>query len=250
MKNQDFAAWCKRATKKIRYKPDRKAVSDELMAHLEDQYEALLAQGLSSDEAAAKALAAMGSAEEIAPQLGAIHRPLLGYLYSAVRYLAVFTGIWAAVMLCSHAFNQLQTKYFYDSFETYTADAEVFYTPNTNITVEGYHIRIPDAAADLDNGILYFQVEVTNWPWMEGFNAMDEFWAVDSEGNWYPAYNYDNAQSHYGLRFRSGTGSTGINICVMALNGFDCDAQWVELRYDRDGRDIALRIDLSGGDGT
>lgn len=28
----------------------------------------------------------------------------------------------------------------------------------------------------------------------------------------------------------------------------DPEAQWVELRYDRDGRDVRLRIDLTGGE--
>jgi len=35
------------------------------------------------------------------------------------------------------------------------------------------------------------------------------------------------------------------------LNNFSSqEAQWIELRYDRDGRDIRLRIDLNGGEGA
>ena len=85
----NFSLWCQKATEKIRYSPDRRVVCQELMDHLEDHRDALMKQGLTREEAERKSLDAMGSAEEIAPQLGAIHKPWLGYLFSTVRAIAV-----------------------------------------------------------------------------------------------------------------------------------------------------------------
>ena len=41
-----FILWCISATSLIRYGPDRHAVSDELLAHLHDHYDALIEQGM------------------------------------------------------------------------------------------------------------------------------------------------------------------------------------------------------------
>lgn len=88
MENKKFTEWCFYATKKIRYGPDKEIVKKELMAHLEDAYEAHLLNGLSPTEAERKVLSSMGSAEEIAPQLAAVHKPFWGYFECATRYIA------------------------------------------------------------------------------------------------------------------------------------------------------------------
>lgn len=66
--------WLDAATKKIYFRPDRKAVRRELEAHFEDLREA---SGLEAEAAAA----AMGDPEAIAEELGRLHRPWLGYLW-------------------------------------------------------------------------------------------------------------------------------------------------------------------------
>ena len=42
--------------------------------------------------------------------------------------------------------------------------------------------------------------------------------------------------------------SLGEPVGSIAVVARDDNAQWVELHYDRDGRDIVLRIDLTGGE--
>ena len=79
-----FDWWCKTAVSQIRYGPDNEAVYRELYAHLEDSYDHFLAQGYPAERAQGLALEAMGDPEEIAPQLGAIHKPWLGYIYRLV----------------------------------------------------------------------------------------------------------------------------------------------------------------------
>lgn len=73
----NFDDWCYHAVAEIRFKPDREAVFRELKNHLEDHYEYLLAQGTVPEKAMTLAMEAMGDPEEIAPQLGKIHKPWL-----------------------------------------------------------------------------------------------------------------------------------------------------------------------------
>lgn len=251
MKDQDFAAWCETATKKIRYGPDRQAVSAELRAHMEDKYDALIAHGVTPEEAAAKTLESMGSAREIAPQLGRIHRPWLGYLYSITMLIAITVMVPAVVLLGYNGLRRLEAVLTSDNVASFANYEESGYycEPNASIYGEGYYIRIPEAAVVPEEERLYYRMEVFFGPWMDGFVARDYFWAVDSQGNYYRSL-HDYERGSPGINYRSGMiSSSGIQVTTYTLDYFDCDAQWVELHYDRDGRDFVLRIDLTGGEG-
>lgn len=87
MKTNRLDYWCVQATSRIRYGPDRKRVYGELRLHMEDRKDAFVAQGLTEEAAMNKTLEAMGSALEIAPQLGAIHSPFWGYFLRVCRVL-------------------------------------------------------------------------------------------------------------------------------------------------------------------
>ena len=95
MKNYTFAKWCLEAVSQIKYTADRDEVYEELRAHLEDHRDALMEQGIPREEAEKRALEAMGSAKEIAPQLAAVHKPFWGYVYSIMvrvtQVLAAFS---------------------------------------------------------------------------------------------------------------------------------------------------------------
>ena len=80
MDKLEFMRWCAAATADIKYKPDRERVSEELYAHLEDRCAAMTEAGVPEAEAVKQALAAMGSADEVAEQMAKIHRPFWGYL--------------------------------------------------------------------------------------------------------------------------------------------------------------------------
>lgn len=91
----EFDWWCKRATKGIKYRPDRQEVYSELYQHIEDRYLDFLDQGMKEDKAIQMTLCVMGEAEEIAPQLAAIHRPFWGYLYSLCKWGFVMSAVIA-----------------------------------------------------------------------------------------------------------------------------------------------------------
>lgn len=249
MTNRDFAAWCKAATAKIRYGPDREAVREELQAHLEDKYDALVASGLSPEEAAVKTLESMGSPAEIAPQLGAIHRPWLGYLYTTLKVTAILSVLLSAFLLVVQGYTLVSRQYWANQFDSLIANEKnitYFERPELTANVEGYHIRIEEIAVTAEDRFC-FLMEVSQWPWMQELKAWEELWAVDSLGNYYypdSAGAYDAPRvSEYGY---SGAGGV-IHSYHMVILSFDTDAEWVELRYDRDGRDVVFHIDLTGG---
>lgn len=59
----------------IRWKKAHPVVEEELLAHIEDQREAFLAEGMSAEEAEAQAVAEMGSPLETGSQFDRIYRP-------------------------------------------------------------------------------------------------------------------------------------------------------------------------------
>lgn len=90
-------SWLYRATREIRFVPDREAVRRELQDHLESRIEAYMEQGQTFSEAEEAAVAAMGDPDAIAAELGRIHAPWWGYLWRASRVvlvLAVIVAVW------------------------------------------------------------------------------------------------------------------------------------------------------------
>lgn len=79
--------WLDRATEKIGFDPDREAVRRELEDHLQDRQERYAARGLAPEEAEAAAVADMGDAADIAEELGKLHRPFWGYLWTFSKLL-------------------------------------------------------------------------------------------------------------------------------------------------------------------
>lgn len=90
-------SWLYRATREIRFVPDREAVRQELREHLADRVDAYMEQGQTLMEAEEAAVEAMGDPTEIAEELGRIHAPWWGYFWRASRVvlvLAVIVAVW------------------------------------------------------------------------------------------------------------------------------------------------------------
>lgn len=251
MKEKKLWDWCQKATEQIRYKPDRKAVAAELMAHMEDAYEAQLADGYTPAEATQKTLEAMGSAEEIAPQLAKLHKPWLGYAYSLVKVCAILV-LTFSLFLCaangvSFVHNWLSAKNF-DSLPANYGALDFYAHPGVHDSTDGLYFEVVEAGYSKSKNEFYFQLDVIHLPIMRHTSVTTLIWAIDSNGNYYPcraeAQYQDIPKVTYG-----GLSSTGlITHNLMLILDFDCSAQWVELHYDRDGRDLVLRIDLTGGE--
>lgn len=269
-----FDWWCKTAVSRIRYGPDHDAVYKELYAHLEDHYDAATARGLSPAEAREEAIGAMGNASAVATQLGAIHRPWLGYLLDFTKWV-ICTACVAVVIqffafIRSHSFSEGYIPWYYQNpGEPLTVYAEdgtwesrrlMDYDPDSRDTSDGFTFDVSRAVMSFhdhytddtqDAYYFQFQIEVTGlFQWAELDDIpIHDFWAVDSLGNIYSSYRNDAhsyQQAVSGNLTKTGYFTASMD---MWINNFcSQDAQWIEIRYDRDGRDIRLRIGLQGGE--
>lgn len=104
--------WLDTATKKIRFAPDRAAVRRELAAHIEDLTDHYAAEGASPEEAEAEALREMGSAADIAAELGRIHAPWWGWLWMCSRYILLFVAFYALL----YSFPNMSSRRIFSDF--------------------------------------------------------------------------------------------------------------------------------------
>ena len=246
----NFSLWCQKATEKIRYEPDRRVVSQELMDHLEDHRDALMKQGLTREEAERKALEAMGSAQEIAPQLGAIHKPWLGYLFSMMRTLAVTAAACAIFLLVVNVWSlvfDIVSANRYDWLPNNFASVDYYCHPNVTDSSDGRFFQVTEAGYRSEHSEFYVEIRTIYWPNLENWGVLGNFWAVDSFGNYYASIREAGYENIPRLDPLGWSTSNCIAHYHFKITNFDCDAQWVELHYDQDGRDVVLRIDLTGG---
>ena len=271
--NISWKRWALQACAHIRFKPDRGPVEEELLAHLEDRAEALCQSGMGLERAEKQALASMGDADEVGRQLAAVHRPLLGWLWMVSRWaliLCVAVTLWLALgVTARYRFSGEENVRYWQERSWYTdrASSETWteLAPDCAGDSGIYTFTVPAAAYWRDDGsgnsgtytgeqtMLYFTLRASSGqPRREGCEAFDSFYAVDDLGNFYqsPA---DEGRAPSGLRCVRGN-SSGVDLWTTDYHAWieylDPSASWVELRYDREGRDVRLRIDLTGGEDT
>ena len=92
--------WLDEATKGIRFACDRQAVRAELLDHLEDKAADLqrIFPDLDRRRILSRVLKEMGDPEELSQALAAVHKPWLGYLWTASRWLVGLS--LCAALLC------------------------------------------------------------------------------------------------------------------------------------------------------
>lgn len=254
---REFYYWCRDAVKKIRYWKDRNKVYAELHDHLMDRYESLREKGYTEDEAVKRTLEAMGSADELAPQLAAIHRPHWAYA-------AILTRILALILFClcigrgvqfgmENGFHYYTHSSVWDPFTKGGQERVAYVEPRETAKSDGYTFRVRKAALWrnwFDEPVegreyfdtLYIQLSASNpLPWMQENDSlgMTQWWAVDSTGT-----RYENLKCSP-RRYRLFTYTYQIDFQELQE-----DISWIELHYDRDGRNVVLHVDLTGGEGS
>ena len=259
--NRNFAfwRWCDYAVCFIKYKPDRKWISEELYGHLEDKYDHLVSSGMDEKEAEKEALKAMGDASEVGRELAKVHKPFLGYLLRCTKVILVL----AIISLIIHSFNiiPIVSRYINGGMESVVEEnlwntpeeGDIFYYPDCRDKSDGYIFTIPRVLTSDDpysDGThpFYFTVKSFNVrPWI-GPAELREFYAVDSFGNYYyPNSSISREDTDRSLVGNYYYGGYLTYKYEMWLEGYVGGAEWVEIRYDSFGRDICLRIDLGEG---
>ena len=251
--------WCDTAVSYIRFPPDRPAVRQELLEHMQDKYDGYVEEGMSLSDAECRVIREMGSDRETGLLLRKVHKPYLGWVWRVTQWLlvialilAVYNGIrWAGDLYISDESPLLFPQ---DLFESTADDSgkRVLY-PGCTANSDGYTFTVTKAACwDDDSDRFYFRMEVTNpRPWAGFTEAPRWFHAVDSLGNYYYAcFEGDRTVDPTIVGNGVWTGLFTYTWDMWADNYCSQDADWIELRYDRDGRDVALHIDLTGGEGA
>ena len=272
MKKQTIHSWCIDATRLIKFPPDRVAVQEELHQHLLDKQEYLRSQGVPEEEIESKAIEAMGSAEEIAPQLASIHKPFWGYAYRVccgllillvlVSIPSLFSGIHT--LWNKHPWKEPALVY----LNAENGDQALFHSyPNTKVLIGDYTITVSEVIVfqtrlhDLGqyNELCTdcrIMIKVQHPKMYTGQDIFQYIWAEDSLGNVYHSsatggyltlcddihirHTYPQLYGftyYYEISFHD----------LLHLDFLSKDAQWIDLHYDRDGTKFTIPIDLKGG---
>ena len=266
-----FESWCHNAVSDVRDRADRERVYGELYAHMEDQYDELIAGGMAEAEAEKAVVAAMGDAADTARQLRKLYPPIWHHLLLAARMVLLLAFLLALSNVPQYLRDlrgQLlpppaATLYFSDERGiTAEEDQRTFYAePMSRDESDGYRFTLTQAAERhyiwRDTGgnrkerdELYLAVEVYHPSlWEKRSHVLREFYAVDSLGNRYESTNRADPNTEAPSLWMNVT-RTGLFSYTWFV-GFNYyrshDAEWIELRYDKAERSVRLRADLKGG---
>lgn len=261
--------WLDRATRQIRYAPDRKAVRQELEDHILDRQESYIAQGLGEYEAQQKAVADMGDPNAIAEELGRIHAPWWGYLWKLSRVALVLVVIWFGISAFSH-FRQDGLPDYYTPFKPQTGDMFTYASGKTSrvlstwelegsVKLGGYRFSVPVAYLEhmepwtYEDGtnseglyILRIYLRSGTWKlWEPSSLAQDMILAhtaTDSRGLQY-AYGMEEGQDYMCYTYE---GSPGVGWYEVKLYLPDGNApDWVNIPIGCSGD--SLRVNLTEG---
>lgn len=263
-------AWLDEAVGQIRFKPDRKAVFEELVAHIQDRSDDLVSRGYTREEADDRTLLAMGGPVEVGRQLDAVHKPWLGWLWKVSRWLAIiavlvvlWSLLWGGIFSNwdfkrPHQNRMLDPETDMVYSETVGEIHRAFYREENGVEVKWDRYRFSIDRAALWDDSLYARLKVTGFlPWEE-FLILREAYAVDNLGNYYQ--NFQSIYFDWALYEESGWKWMNLGWgdyrrlttwwYEFGIDGLDPEAEWVELCYDHSGQNIVLRIDLTGGEGA
>jgi hypothetical protein len=283
MTNSNWSDWAARVVRHIRFFPDREGVEQELLGHLEDKTEDILGQKqIPTEDAERLALETMGDADELGRQLNKVHNAWLGYLWLLSKWALIaclVAVVFAFCLFCDDGYLvrdddenwmdslvERQNVADYAQYQHITrltqscvdeSDGYIFTVPEVMVWYnEGYTVSGEDEGEVYsyemaENTGLYLTVRArTRLPDLHGCKGFYGFYAVDDRGN---VYENVLAFSEDGTVMPRLTGNVVMTSLWSSeyrayIPSVDPEAAWVELRYDRDGRDVQLRVDLTGGE--
>ncbi len=263
-----IADWLDAAISRMRFIPDRARVRRELADSFADHRDALISAGLSKEEASARALKALGDAEETGKLLNEVHSPLLGWAWIASYsvYFIIPAILYIVIVLSALSFpyyngypdpayyhRYMEQNYLptYDSADGYT----IFSKPgccDDVVTVNGYTVRVEKACHKhnhISTGggaaiLLAVSSELeSSYPYAIKFDLT----AVDSNGNTYQhginrPENGDDRIYIFSAFSRGRKFKTRyIEFTIQTCTG---DIEWLELRLDKSNAEFSIHIDF------
>lgn len=269
MRKKELWQWCSIAVSEILFLPDRNRVFKELADHMDDHYEHLLSEGCDEATAQKRTLEAMGSATEVAAQLGKIHRPFWGYFLQITRRLLLILLAVTVIPLSIYLYNFVSTSYEQPSYgrfdpyqDTYLSDAigttqQVMYkTLSQQASCRDYKLTLKEAvwtktqlfSPAMEKNDLYFRIEIKNpLPWAEDPDILEHIWGRDSNGKIYYPYASGHPDEGHLNGWIYHTGPSTWLLDMQVYHFAPENAKWIEIYYDRDGTSFSFQISLLGG---
>lgn len=247
--------WASDATRLIRFGPDRARVCVELVEHMRDATDEHISSGMSEAEATARAVAAMGDAEEVAEHLARLYRPFWGFAWKFSRlpaFLAILYLLYAVTfggMLSSRYFDLYDPESYMSLTSSDSIDVLADLYPTARARVGGYAVSVPRLRMYDQNGIQARQVIFVLRMSSADLSLIDpkfynSIYATDDLGNIYPSCNDERNV------YRSETTGNTAHVSLfsahaqMRVSNFDRAATVLTLHYDRFGQHFTLEIPL------
>jgi len=173
----EFIRWRDTVLRQVRFKPDRKAIREELNGHYEDKVADLERLGYDRKLAESRALEAMGDAVEIGKAFDKVHKPWLGWLWKVTTWVAVILVLVTVWNVWNGGYLEIQNSlglmpdavdYQPDGQSFLFADTDsikrVYWKPLSNsIERNGHTISVPYMAIfkhEYDDGDFGYYLEV------------------------------------------------------------------------------------------
>lgn len=204
----------------IKFKYDHSEIRRELEEHLDDSRDALLSQGLTPEEATAKAVHYMGEPQVVGKALDALHHPLLGWIWRLSRLVCVLLCMVSFFPLLGIVFSGITLPFILPYKETYS-QADAVYTVDIDEYIKDYdlHFYVSDATYFSDG-----TMQIRYRTWMNPFAPCDKqpggiSTCGDEDGNDYTNSNRGSSNIYCYSR-------------ICQIQDFPPDAQQLVLEYN------------------
>lgn len=234
-----WRGWCREVVQQVRFWPDHRAIQKELAAHLDDSRADLLRLGYDWKLADERVLKGMGDPVEIGRALDRAHKPALGWLWLASRWLVVLAMVCALWAVWWNS-GLPDVKEWIEPSSTW--EREYGYADNVPCppTFQAGAYTMTVEHAYFDQGFLYIEMTAeTPKFWLGPPELYDCLEAVDSHGVRYGKQNGPiTGQSTFDGHIRH----------KLHIYGYDLaeDPAWIEIRHKTAG--WSFRLDLSNGE--
>ena len=235
--HKEWYEWRDAVLREVRFRPDHGEIAKELFAHYEDSVRDFERVGYDEGLARTRALAAMGDAGEVGKGLDRAHKPWIGWLFEASKWMMVSLCLMLAVTLVK---DWLITEVYYR-----LEDQLKWQTPPVSaLSADTGHGTITVAPGKVweDGGMTHQRLDV----WLE-FDAPQgsspELWQVmtyttdqgvigtrgevrSADGTWPESFYYDHSSD---TDFYAMDGYTRYQFSVRFVT--EEPLQWVEVRH-------------------
>ncbi|MCC8122353.1 MAG: permease prefix domain 1-containing protein [Oscillospiraceae bacterium] len=243
--NDKLKRWADQASETILFKPQREAVREEFLCHLQDSYAAKLKTGLNEEEATAQVLTEMGKPTPVAEQMAILYRPFWGQVWKYTRWTKYLALICLAIALVSTVYSAASARLSYDPdafldnlYGRRVADIR----PEYPLQLEDYTVSVhrmvlldslfSEPSSDENCRSAYFTLKISySNPRLQQPNFSYNMYATDNLGNSYGIRNY-SAEDGREVSGNRGFSDLFVTYMEMWISEIPPEASELTLRFD------------------